>query len=143
MFRGILWYLYKHLLSKCLIKVIFIENISFLLFLGQSDLLAGHGQGGGSVKVSLPISQSALTPGNQFVVQTPQGPKTIRIVSTTAPTQTVSSATGSQTRSASPATSTAVSGEGIKVSGGMLVVDGQVTGIPVSGKTRIIYKGWY
>uniref|UniRef100_K1PW96 Cat eye syndrome critical region protein 2 n=1 Tax=Magallana gigas TaxID=29159 RepID=K1PW96_MAGGI len=107
---------------------------------GQSDLLAGHGQGGGSVKVSLPISQSALTPGNQFVVQTPQGPKTIRIVSTTAPTQTVSSATGSQTQSASPAASTAVSGEGIKVSGGMLVVDGQVTGIPVSGKTRIIYK---
>lgn len=91
------------------------------------------------MKVSLPISQSALTPGNQFVVQTPQGPKTIRIVSTTAPTQTVSSATGSQTQSASPV----VSREGIKVSGGMLVVDGQVTGIPVSGKTRIIYKGWY
>lgn len=99
--------------------------------------MAGHGQSGGTVKVSMPITQTALTPGNQFVVQTPQGPKTIRIVSS--PAQTVSSAPSTVVSQAQ--TATTVSSEGIKVSAGMLVVDGQITGIPVSGKTRIIYKG--
>ncbi|XP_048779537.2 uncharacterized protein LOC125682944 isoform X2 [Ostrea edulis] len=103
---------------------------------GQSEVLAGHGQSGGTVKVSMPITQTALTPGNQFVVQTPQGPKTIRIVSS--PAQTVSSAPSTVVSQAQ--TATTVSSEGIKVSAGMLVVDGQITGIPVSGKTRIIYK---
>ncbi|XP_061167049.1 uncharacterized protein LOC133175924 isoform X2 [Saccostrea echinata] len=105
---------------------------------GQSEILAGHGQSGGTMKVNLPITQSALTPGNQFVVQTPQGPKTIRIVSTTNQAQTTS--TILPTVVTKPQATTTTSGEGIKVSGGMLVLDGQVTGIPVSGKTKIIYK---
>jgi hypothetical protein len=124
---------------------------SFWNVLGQSEVLAGHGQSGGTVKVNMPITQSALTPGNQFVVQTPQGPKTIRIVSS--PAQAVSSTAQVVSRPAqvvpsAPATvvsqtqtPSVASSDGIKVSAGMLVVDGQLTGIPVSGKTRIIYKG--
>ncbi|XP_071120255.1 uncharacterized protein [Mytilus edulis] len=81
----------------------------------------------------LPVSSMpASSPSSIATVNTPTGPKIIRIMSPNM---------GQGKSPVQPTVPTSTPLKAIRISDGMLLLDGKPTGIHISGKTKIIYRG--
>ncbi|XP_052064684.1 uncharacterized protein LOC127704607 isoform X2 [Mytilus californianus] len=81
----------------------------------------------------LPVSSMPVSsPSSIATVNTPTGPKIIRIMSPNM---------GQGKSTVQPTVPTSTPLKAIRISDGMLLLDGKPTGIHISGKTKIIYRG--
>ncbi|XP_060083795.1 serine-rich adhesin for platelets-like, partial [Ylistrum balloti] len=105
---------------------------------GQPQMIAKHGQSGGTVKIGttptstgsprLPMAVNSVSPTGQRIIKIVAAPGQQPLQ----PGQVINLAELGLVGGANKA---------IKISGNVLQVKGQSTGFPLSGKTRIIYQG--
>lgn len=92
--------------------------------------------GGGAI---LPVSSSHgnKVPTGIAKINTPDGPKIIQIMSP----QSLGQSGTTQVQPQMASTGGTPPAKAIRISDGMLLLDGKATGIQISGKTKIIYRG--